>query len=266
MASLLPLRDQANPQVLPAPLTCAQGRPSSALLQGPADRLGEGGAREEGRRGRGGGRPSSGKDSLPILGFWALQIPAASARAGWAAEPGSEVGWRWVLTHVLVGVRPCRVPTAPRKRAYLCPTCSLTDPALALLAGKSLKTLMSKGILQVHPPICDCPGCRISSPVVRCGRKSGASGASFPAQPISWDPESQVHPCQCAGGSLWRASGGDTALEGDPGAPAPLSLLDAWPVLPLLGPLLSPGGSPGCEGLLGQCHLTGARDSTLSRV
>ncbi|XP_044092799.1 sterile alpha motif domain-containing protein 11 isoform X4 [Neovison vison] len=31
--------------------------------------------------------------------------------------------------------------------------------------GKSLKTLMSKGILQVHPPICDCPGCRISSPV-----------------------------------------------------------------------------------------------------
>lgn len=26
---------------------------------------------------------------------------------------------------------------------------------------------MSKGILQVHPPICDCPGCRISSPVVR---------------------------------------------------------------------------------------------------
>ncbi|XP_071332048.1 sterile alpha motif domain-containing protein 11 isoform X4 [Trachinotus anak] len=34
-------------------------------------------------------------------------------------------------------------------------------------SGKSLKTLMSKGILQVHPPICDCPGCRISSPVNR---------------------------------------------------------------------------------------------------
>ncbi|KAM9688491.1 deformed epidermal autoregulatory factor 1 homolog [Trichechus inunguis] len=29
--------------------------------------------------------------------------------------------------------------------------------------GKSLKTLMSKGILQAHPPIYDCPGCRISS-------------------------------------------------------------------------------------------------------
>ncbi|XP_008046884.2 sterile alpha motif domain-containing protein 11-like, partial [Carlito syrichta] len=26
---------------------------------------------------------------------------------------------------------------------------------------------MSRGILQVHPPICDCPGCRISSPVNR---------------------------------------------------------------------------------------------------
>uniref|UniRef100_UPI00398F0BA9 sterile alpha motif domain-containing protein 11 isoform X2 n=1 Tax=Pristiophorus japonicus TaxID=55135 RepID=UPI00398F0BA9 len=26
---------------------------------------------------------------------------------------------------------------------------------------------MSKGVLQVHPPICDCPGCRISSPVNR---------------------------------------------------------------------------------------------------
>lgn len=51
---------------------------------------------------------------------------------------------------------------------------------LGLLAGKSLKTLMSKGILQVHPPICDCPGCRISSPVVRyeiswslLGRRAG---------------------------------------------------------------------------------------------
>lgn len=37
---------------------------------------------------------------------------------------------------------------------------------VCVFAGKSLKTLMSKGILQVHPPICDCPGCRISSPVV----------------------------------------------------------------------------------------------------
>ncbi|KAF7209665.1 sterile alpha motif domain-containing protein 11 isoform X4 [Nothobranchius furzeri] len=52
-------------------------------------------------------------------------------------------------------------------------SCLFSSPGLwAQLAstshkGKSLKTLMSKGILQVHPPICDCPGCRISSPVNR---------------------------------------------------------------------------------------------------
>ncbi|KAJ8391944.1 hypothetical protein AAFF_G00084150 [Aldrovandia affinis] len=45
--------------------------------------------------------------------------------------------------------------------------------------GKSLKTLMSKGILQVHPPICDCPGCRISSPVNR-GRLAEKRTTPFP--------------------------------------------------------------------------------------
>ncbi|KAM5248765.1 sterile alpha motif domain-containing protein 11 [Ctenodactylus gundi] len=45
--------------------------------------------------------------------------------------------------------------------------------------GKSLKTLMSKGILQVHPPICDCPGCRISSPVNR-GRLADKRTVSLP--------------------------------------------------------------------------------------
>lgn len=57
---------------------------------------------------------------------------------------------------------------APKKDANA--TCTWPLPhVFCLLAGKSLKTLMSKGILQVHPPICDCPGCRISSPVVRHG-------------------------------------------------------------------------------------------------
>ncbi|KAL0603643.1 Sterile alpha motif domain-containing protein 11 [Plecturocebus cupreus] len=46
--------------------------------------------------------------------------------------------------------------------------------------GKSLKTLMSKGILQVHPPICDCPGCRISSPVNR-GRLADRRTVALPA-------------------------------------------------------------------------------------
>lgn len=32
--------------------------------------------------------------------------------------------------------------------------------------GKSLKSLIGRGLLKVHPPICDCLGCRISSPVV----------------------------------------------------------------------------------------------------
>ncbi|XP_027803531.2 sterile alpha motif domain-containing protein 11 isoform X5 [Marmota flaviventris] len=47
------------------------------------------------------------------------------------------------------------------------------------LEGKSLKTLMSKGILQVHPPICDCPGCRISSPVNR-GRLADKRTVALP--------------------------------------------------------------------------------------
>ena len=31
--------------------------------------------------------------------------------------------------------------------------------------GKSMKLLLTKGILNTHPPICDCDGCRISSPI-----------------------------------------------------------------------------------------------------
>ena len=41
-------------------------------------------------------------------------------------------------------------------------------------AGKSMKLLLTKGILSTHPPICDCEGCRMSSPVV-----------SLPPVPIS---------------------------------------------------------------------------------
>ena len=28
-----------------------------------------------------------------------------------------------------------------------------------------MKLLLTKGILNTHPPICDCDGCRISSPI-----------------------------------------------------------------------------------------------------
>ena len=32
--------------------------------------------------------------------------------------------------------------------------------------GRSLKTLINRGLIRVHPPICDCRGCRISMPLV----------------------------------------------------------------------------------------------------
>lgn len=32
--------------------------------------------------------------------------------------------------------------------------------------GKSMKLLLAKGVLSVHPPVCDCSGCRIGSPLV----------------------------------------------------------------------------------------------------
>nr|XP_002737526.1 PREDICTED: polycomb protein Scm-like [Saccoglossus kowalevskii] len=33
--------------------------------------------------------------------------------------------------------------------------------------GKCLKTLMNRGLIQTHPPICDCAACRVSTPVNR---------------------------------------------------------------------------------------------------
>lgn len=134
----------------------------------------------------GGGAPGGDAQALrrgrALLPDWrcrAQQIPAAFARVG--REAGWEVGPRWVWG---VGVHfaqetgrgdwPCG-----RLRPEACR--ALTGSASLLLAGKSLKTLMSKGILQVHPPICDCPGCRISSPVVRCGARLGL-GVTPPAE------------------------------------------------------------------------------------
>lgn len=148
------------------------------------------GARRLGRRGE---RPPCVRGGRsPDLEFRALQIPATSARVGWAARPGvgSEVGRRRVFI-LVAGGNPALPLAAPRKHARVPgPTCarprSLTGPASTLLTGKSLKTLMSKGILQVHPPICDCPGCRISSPVVRCGRKPGASGLVCPLRSLAY--------------------------------------------------------------------------------
>ncbi|XP_054955852.1 sterile alpha motif domain-containing protein 11 isoform X6 [Pan paniscus] len=69
--------------------------------------------------------------------------------------------------------------------------------------GKSLKTLMSKGILQVHPPICDCPGCRISSPVNR-GRLADKRTVALPA---AWNLKKERTPS-------FSASDGDSDGSG----------------------------------------------------
>ncbi|XP_045154782.1 sterile alpha motif domain-containing protein 11 isoform X3 [Echinops telfairi] len=47
---------------------------------------------------------------------------------------------------------------------------------------------MSKGILQVHPPICDCPGCRISSPVNRGRLADKRTIALPPARVLKKEP------------------------------------------------------------------------------
>ncbi|XP_031572475.1 uncharacterized protein LOC116306534 [Actinia tenebrosa] len=46
--------------------------------------------------------------------------------------------------------------------------------------GKSLKSLIARGLIKVHPPICDCLGCRISSPVNR-GRLASKCGVAPPS-------------------------------------------------------------------------------------
>uniref|UniRef100_A0A7N4PDF7 SAM domain-containing protein n=1 Tax=Sarcophilus harrisii TaxID=9305 RepID=A0A7N4PDF7_SARHA len=58
---------------------------------------------------------------------------------------------------------------------------------------------MSKGILQVHPPICDCPGCRISSPVNR-GRLAEKRTIPLPPTRI---PKKELS-------SIFSASDGDS--------------------------------------------------------
>ncbi|XP_077998062.1 uncharacterized protein LOC144451154 isoform X2 [Glandiceps talaboti] len=45
--------------------------------------------------------------------------------------------------------------------------------------GKCLKTLMNRGLLQTHPPICDCAACRVSTPVNR-GRLADKRISSAP--------------------------------------------------------------------------------------
>lgn len=130
-------------------------RPSSALVRVPAGRLEW---VERGSR----GEEAAARQFLSSAG----RSPRRAAGLGGGFGSRTQVGVR-----TLAGRGPALQLTTPgnvpARAGSGCAARSLTRPASALLAGKSLKTLMSKGILQVHPPICDCPGCRISSPVVR---------------------------------------------------------------------------------------------------
>ena len=55
----------------------------------------------------------------------------------------------------------------PNELQYICERETAKDWKRSIRhKGKSLKTLIAQGFLKVHPPICDCPGCRVSSPVV----------------------------------------------------------------------------------------------------
>ncbi|XP_037335340.2 sterile alpha motif domain-containing protein 11 isoform X2 [Pungitius pungitius] len=77
--------------------------------------------------------------------------------------------------------------------------------------GKSLKTLMSKGILQVHPPICDCPGCRISSPVNR-GRLAEKRTIPLPPNRVPKKELASIFSSDDSEGSD-RASGDHTHIK-----------------------------------------------------
>ena len=55
----------------------------------------------------------------------------------------------------------------PNELQYICGRETAKDWKRSIRhKGKSLKSLIGQGFLKVHPPICDCPGCRVSSPVV----------------------------------------------------------------------------------------------------
>ncbi|XP_028394259.1 uncharacterized protein LOC114518466 [Dendronephthya gigantea] len=56
----------------------------------------------------------------------------------------------------------------PNELQYICGRETAKDWKRSIRhKGKSLKSLIAQGFLKVHPPICDCPGCRVSSPVNR---------------------------------------------------------------------------------------------------
>lgn len=70
--------------------------------------------------------------------------------------------------------------------------------------GKSLKSLIARGLIKVHPPICDCLGCRISSPVNR-GRLASKCSVSSPPSPARKRKDSSK--------AVWRQDGFEPGLH-----------------------------------------------------
>ncbi|XP_029395315.1 sterile alpha motif domain-containing protein 11 isoform X3 [Mus pahari] len=127
---------------------------------------------------------------LPPLPAYLAPLPAAAALPSAASLPASASGYDALLAPSLCSPRAylnlheaaphLYLPRDPLAFQYFSATAAAASDFQPLIDnGKSLKTLMSKGILQVHPPICDCPGCRISSPVNR-GRLADKRTVTLP--------------------------------------------------------------------------------------
>ncbi|XP_055471096.1 sterile alpha motif domain-containing protein 11 isoform X3 [Psammomys obesus] len=127
---------------------------------------------------------------LPPLPAYLAPLPAAAALPSAASLPASASSYETLLAPSLCPPRAylnlheaaphLYLPGDPLAFQCFSATASAAPDFQPLIDnGKSLKTLMSKGILQVHPPICDCPGCRISSPVNR-GRLADKRTVTLP--------------------------------------------------------------------------------------
>ncbi|KAL8597623.1 hypothetical protein ACOMHN_031558 [Nucella lapillus] len=86
--------------------------------------------------------------------------------------------------------------------------------------GKSLKLLLAKGILNVHPTMCDCQGCRIGAVLTRKGEKRRIPNGERKRKSTSNTPEN-------SGNGAFRAVGNLAGVKNPDGPTEPKrSLLD----------------------------------------
>lgn len=84
---------------------------------------------------------------------------------------GEKTAWLYVSKLCQGSKGPCirygNEWLTPNELQYICGRETAKDWKRSIRhKGKSLKSLIAQGFLKVHPPICDCPGCHVSSPVV----------------------------------------------------------------------------------------------------